>query len=85
VALLPAVCGLHYLNTLEECNYNVLHLSLPGERNNDASFVGKSREETTIEFDVSIRQDMAYRDILKGSMVYTITVCPPKRGKLPSI
>lgn len=79
MALLPAVCGLHYLNTLKECNYNVLHSSLPGERNNDASFIGKSREETTIEFDVSIRQDS------KGGMVYTITVCPPKRGKLPSI
>jgi hypothetical protein len=36
MALLPAVCGLHYLNSLKECNYNVLHPSLLGG-NNDAS------------------------------------------------
>lgn len=36
MALLPAVCGLHYLNSLKECNYNVLHPSLLGG-NNDPS------------------------------------------------
>ena len=28
--LLPAVCGLQYLDSLKECNYNVLHPSLVG-------------------------------------------------------
>jgi NADH dehydrogenase [ubiquinone] 1 alpha subcomplex assembly factor 6 len=31
-ALLPAVCGLHYLDTLEGCDYDVLHPSLVGAR-----------------------------------------------------
>ena len=30
MALLPAVCGLHYLNSLKECNYNVVHPSYLG-------------------------------------------------------
>ena len=29
-ALLPAVCGLHYLNVLEGCDYDLLHTSLVG-------------------------------------------------------
>ena len=37
MALLPAVCGLHYLNSLRECDYNVLHPSLLGGKNNDSS------------------------------------------------
>lgn len=28
MCLLPAVCGMHYLNSLKECNYDVLHPSL---------------------------------------------------------
>lgn len=36
MALLPAVCGLQYLNSLKECNYNVLHPTLLGG-NSDAS------------------------------------------------
>ena len=30
MCLLPAVCGMHYLNSLKECNYDVLHPSLVG-------------------------------------------------------
>lgn len=30
MCLLPAVCGIHYLNSLKECNYDVLHPSLVG-------------------------------------------------------
>ena len=30
MCLLPAVCGMHYLNSLKECNYDVLHPSLLG-------------------------------------------------------
>ncbi len=30
MCFLPAVCGMHYLNSLKECNYDVLHPSLMG-------------------------------------------------------
>lgn len=30
MCLLPAVCGMHYLTSLKECNYDVLHPSLVG-------------------------------------------------------
>lgn len=30
LCLLPAVCGIHYLNSLKECNYDVMHPSLIG-------------------------------------------------------
>ena len=41
-ALLPAVCGLHYLNVLEECNYDVLHPSLMGGGGRDADEIGSN-------------------------------------------
>jgi len=40
--LLPAVCGLQYLDSLKECNYNVLHPSLVGG-DSDTSGIERKR------------------------------------------
>ena len=40
--LLPAVCGMQYLDSLKECNYNVLHPSLVGG-DNDTSGIERKR------------------------------------------
>ena len=41
-ALLPAVCGLHYLNVLEGCDYDVMHTSLVGGGEEDEGDSGSA-------------------------------------------
>jgi hypothetical protein len=41
-ALLPAVCGLHYLNVLEGCDYDVTHTSLVGGGEEDEGNAGSA-------------------------------------------
>ena len=40
MCLLPAVCGLHYLDSLEECGYDPLHPKLVGSDNDKRRRLG---------------------------------------------
>ncbi len=56
MCLLPAVCGMHYLNSLKECNYDVLHPSLLGA----GGVGGKDSGEKSSQFERRQRLNLMF-------------------------